>query len=298
MEYKEVTLSIFLVMLGFSLLCFIPFVSANTIFVGIYRATSYSFEPPSSTEYTVTRTSGGSIQTYYGIFTNTSLDVFSDMELTGSFKGYSSSWKIEDKENYYDANERLILGTAKLVTKLNGKVESWADRSEYGNYIGNYPSRNDIIKAHIGDQWNYTYEQREYEDGRYEETHICKVEIVVKDFPTKVVEAGTFSTVRVEKIEWEDEVLYSRDIKWRRLSDGKLVSHESYDWEDGEWSLFMKEELISEKETEATKEPTEGLSISTIAIIGTAVVVISIASFLTYRLLKRRKKVSETSLND
>jgi len=284
MECKGVTSTLIVMIL--TLPCFMSFVSAGTTFLGRYEVTVYSFEPPSSAEYTQTHTSGGSVQTHYGIYTNTSLYISSDIEFTGSFEGYSESWKYEDRKQYCDANKRPILYTVKIVAKkLNENVESWSALWEYGNYIGNYPNRDDIIKADIGDQWTYTYEQRYYEDGKYEETHMIKVEITVKDFPTKIVEAGIFSTARFDEIEWEDGVLDSNKIIWRRLSDGKTVAHEWYQWENGEQHLSTKQELISEKETGGLS------SIPLIAIAGTAVVVIIIVSFLTYKFLKRRKKV-------
>jgi hypothetical protein len=118
----------FILMLTFSLPCFISLASANTTFVGRYRITSYSFEPASSTEYILTRTSGGSVQTYYGIYTNTSLDILSDMEFSGRRDGYSGSVKWEDMEYYYDADGRPILHRGKTTIKLNGEIESYSDR--------------------------------------------------------------------------------------------------------------------------------------------------------------------------
>lgn len=300
MKCIEVTLTVFLVMLSFSLLCFISLVSASTTFVGKYRITSYSFEPPSSTEYILTRTSGGSVQTHYGIFTNTSLDILSDMEFSGRRDGYSGSVKWEDMEWYYDANGKPILHRGKTTIKLNGEIESYSDRWEYGNYTGYYPAINDLIKADIGDKWTYTYERRVYEDEKYKETHLSEREIEVKDFPIKGVEAGVFSTVRVEEIEWEDGFLDTKSVVWRRLDDGKLIFQETYFQKEGEWRLLMKRELISEeeKEIDGTKEQRDALPISVIAISGSVLIAVITVSFLTYRLLKRRKKVSEMSLNE
>jgi len=285
MNYRGVTLTLLSIKLAFLLFCFMSFVSANTTFVGTYSLTAYVLDLPSSIDYASTRTNGGNIQTYYGIYTNTSLWMKSDMEFTGTYEGSPASMRWEDWEEYYDAYERLVLHTVRSELKVDGYVESWSGRDELGNYVGYYPTPNDIIKADINDQWNYTYERRAYKNGKYEETHTYEVEIVVKDFPTKVVEAGTFSTVRVEAVEWKDEVLNSKCVKWRKLSDGKLIAHESYELEDGEWNLLMIRELKSE--VESIKTSTNGLPIAVIA--GIAVVAVCLVSFLAYIFLKRRK---------
>jgi len=83
----------------------------NATLVGTYCMTSYAFEPPSSADYTMARTSGGSLQTYYGIYASTSLDIISDMELSGNFEGDFGSWESKDVKLYYDDNEmgRLVL---------------------------------------------------------------------------------------------------------------------------------------------------------------------------------------------
>jgi len=220
----------------------------NATLVGTYCTTSYVFEPPSSADYTMTRTSGGSLQTHYGIYSYTSLDIISDMELSGNFEGSYGSWESKDVKLYYDDNDKLILQTGKNVLRLDGEVRSYSYSWEYGDYTGNYPAPSDIAKAGIDDQWNYTYETRVYENGEYEEAHTYEVEITVKDFSTKAVEASTFSTVRVEEIVRKDGLLDAKSIKWRRLTDGKPVYHENYDWKDEEWNLFGKEELKSEEE--------------------------------------------------
>lgn len=284
---SEVALTLLLIMLIYPLFCLTLSVSASTTFVGTYHLTSYSFEPPSSTNYILNRTSGGNIQTYYGNYTNTTLETTSDWELTGSYRGYSASWKFEDCQDYYDAEGRLILQTDTAIIKLNGNVESWVTRREYGNYVGYYPTPNDIVKAGTNDQWLYTYEERDYENGEYKETYTYKVEIVVKDFPTKAVEAGAFSTVQVEVTEWEDEALYSKRIKWYRLTDGKLIAHESYDWEDDQWNLFIVCELKSEKVLVVS-----GGGLPTGVIAGIAIAFVTIACFVSYRFLARRKEAA------
>lgn len=223
----------------------------NQTFLGKYLETDYTFfEQPSSTQYLITTTNGGTVQTNYGTFTNTTVELVSDYMFVGKYEGYSMSSKHQAVASYYDVNEKCILVEHSLTLQSEGKSRTSLLRGEFGKYTDGYDSLNDITTGDIDDKWSYSYEERWYENGVYDETIVSKVEVTVKDFPTKIVQAGTFSTVHTEVIIWDNDRISTKVDEWLRIVDGKTIAKETYERNNEQWILSTTKELLSETDTQ------------------------------------------------
>jgi hypothetical protein len=261
-------------------------------FLGKYIETDYMFEPPSSTQYLINLTDGGTIQTYYGTFTNTSLEMTSDHQFFGKYKGISFTGKTQDETIYFDETGRRILSEYTAIGQTDKTSLSSVSRIELGNYVGECPNSKDIIKADIGDKWTYTYETRYYQDGMYNKTTFQKTELTVIDLPVKTVQSGTFSTAHIEYIWWDNDSISSKSVEWRRLTDGRLIAEEYYERINGQWVISLKKELLSETDAQIVNnspaENSQGLAIYVLLLIGLAgPSLVAALTFLSYKTLKR-----------
>ena len=256
---------------------------SNRTFWGKYRETDYLLKPSSSVEYLESRANGGTVQTYYGTYINTSVCFFSDKEFRGTYEGYSLINQEQNQAAHLDMKGYLLLSESKSVVSLNGKIYSHFSKTECGNYNGGYPTQNDIFNANIGDSWVYSREERYYEDGQYNETSIAKYEIIVKDFPTKVVSASAFSTVHTEGTIWINDTLSTKYDKWTRLTNGKSIAYEQYYWEADKWTISSKTELVSETDSSIIL-PADNSVYFGIVILALA---LPLASFLVYRIFNK-----------
>ena len=260
-----------------------PSVDPNSILWGKYRETDYVLEPPSSVEYIERHANGGTVQTYYGTYMNTSVSFFSDEEFTGKFEGYSLSNKAQNQVAYFDMYKTPISWEQRTVISLNDHIRSYLSKTEYGNYSGNYPTQNDTRNAKVGDSWTYTREERYYENGQYNETSTVKYEFALKDFPTKVVSAGAFSTIHTEATIWSNNALSMKYDRWTRFTDGKLIAYEQYYWDNDNWNISTKTELVSETDGNINLPIEDSRGFSTYYLIAALGVTLPLVSFLVYR---------------
>ena len=277
-----------------------PSTNTNQTFVGKYLETDYMFEQPSSTQYLISRTNGGTVQTHYGTFTNTTMELTSDHLFVGKYEGYSMSAKHQNEVRYYDENKRCILVESSLTVQLEEKSRTSLQKGELGHYTG-YVSSTDMIKANIGDKWNYSYEVRLYEDGVYNETTTTKVEVTVKYFPSKIVQAGAFSTVHIEAIFWDNDVLTTKIVRWLGIVNGKKIAEENYERNNGQWVLSTKMELLSETDTQIVNSyPDNGQMplylLITIGLVASSVVIVF--SVFGFKTLAKRKALHQQQENE
>jgi hypothetical protein len=256
MTARETGSILIVVLLSVSFSSFMAEASNSTLFYGVYRATAYNLNQPSTDDYSMTVMLGGTVQTYYGVFANTTLERRSDVEFTGIMGDYSASIKLLDAETHYDEQERMVSDFYHSVITLDDQVQSTAMFREYGNYSGIFLTKKEMLEANMDDVWNYSYEARSYENGNYKETLRIAISVTAIDFPTKVVAAGSFSTLHIEQIQSTDGVQDNKYNKYYDLQTGTLVYLESYDWSNGKWVLLMKRELMPN--TEPIQEQQEG----------------------------------------
>jgi hypothetical protein len=104
-------------------------------------------------------------------------------------------------------------------------------------------------------------------NGNYNGTSHDTDQITVIDFPTKVVQAGTFATVHTEDIQSVNGTLFTKTESYISKNNGQTIYLETYQYDQNSWSLIAARELISLSPPSSSPSPNIPEFPSTILII-------------------------------
>jgi hypothetical protein len=278
----------------------IRYASQISGFYGEYKGTAYYIGQPCSDNYIQSYLDGGTIQTYYGVFNDTSLQQSSDEQFSGSVNGVKEEVQLLGTQLYYDSQNVPISMSLRQITTIGNQIQSQSLLHEYGNYQGHFNNEVDFLAGSIGQQFTNAYEQRNYVNGNYNDTSQISHQITIIDFPTKIMEAGTFATVHIEDIQTTNGIQNTKTESYISKNNGQTIYSETYQYNQNSWNLIVTRELISLSQPSLSPSPTvepspsaspvpivESFASNNLVIISLVVIVVIASISLVY--FKRRK---------
>ena len=237
---------------------------ANTK-LGVYEFRFYFAQFPIYFEFAgITEMSEGTtnqIESEYGSFNNVTTIEHAPFTMSGS--GLDGTLSFKAMKTYIDTYGREIGSFNIMEFNITGigsfRIEMHSFR---GNFIGSYPSLDEIFEASPGTIWNYSYEEMVSGDFSSQDTNQPQLQnptndqgppdpltnksivIQLENFETKTVTAGTFDCVRLNESSYENGTYTGSRILYRTLlgSESLLVLQEDY---SDEGKRMFSRELIS-----------------------------------------------------
>jgi len=233
--------------------------------MGVYEFRFYFAQFPLYFEFAgITEMSEGTttrVESDYGSYDNVTTIEHAPFIMSGS--GLDGTLSFKALKTYIDSYGREIGSFSIMEFNITGigsfQIEMHSFR---GNFIGSYPTLDEIFEASPGTIWNYSYEEMISGDFSSQDSNQPPMQnptnnqgppdpltnnsivIQLENFETKTVTAGTFECVRLNESSYENGTYTGSQILYRTRvgSESLLVLQEDY---TDEGKRMFTRELIS-----------------------------------------------------